>query len=126
MTRCNQLDIKIATGGKKKKKYRVFFCTFFEQIWHPWRTQYHACNNQFIMSNHFTADNGMRTGFNRSFCMAWCSPRLPNLFKVQTKLLFELPRSSFVVSSLAVRVPHHRSRIHVLLMMRFKWGTTNY
>ena len=43
------------------------------------------------------------------------------------KLLFELPRSSFVVTIavppiLTVRVPHHWSKIHVLLMMRFPCG----
>ena len=33
----------------------------FEKNRHPWRTQYHACNDRLsLMSNHFTADNKMR------------------------------------------------------------------
>ena len=47
--------------------------------------------------------------------------------KYTAKLLFELWRSSLAVPpNLAVKVPHHWSKIYVLLMMRFPWGTTNY
>ena len=31
-----------------------------------------------FMSNHSTAVNRMRTGFNRLLCMSLCKPRLPN------------------------------------------------
>ena len=56
------MDIKTDAGRENQTKVQVF-CLHFDKIWHPWRTQYHACNNRFIMSNYFTADIGIRTGF---------------------------------------------------------------
>ena len=49
------------------------FLLHVEQIW---RTQYHACNDRLnLRSSHFTADNGMRNGVNRSLCMELCTPK---------------------------------------------------
>ena len=36
-----------------------------------------------------------------------------------------MPRHE-VAPNLTVSVPHHRSKIHVLLVKSFQWGTTNY
>mgnify|MGYP006086129695 CR=1 FL=1 len=76
------MDIKIATGEKTNKSTTLFLHSCEKNK--PLRdVQCNACNNRLkLMSNHFTADNGMRTGFNWSLCMALCMPRLPNVFKV--------------------------------------------
>ena len=55
------------------------------------------------MSNHSTADKGMRrTGFNRLLCVALCTPRLLIFFKVKKKnlvLLFDFLPVAFLISN---------------------------
>ena len=76
MTHSDRLAMKITTGGKPNKSSRQ-----------SWRTQYYACNDRLnLMSNYSTADNKMRTGFNRLLLlfMALCTPRLSR-FKCKNK-----------------------------------------
>ena len=79
------MGIRIATGGKPNQSTVCFFAKKYTPLA---RTQCNACNHRLNLSNYFTADIGMRTGFNRSLCMALCTPRLPNFFKMQTNLLY--------------------------------------
>ena len=76
---------KLYGGGGGQTKVHDF-CLHSEQIRQPWRTQYHA-NRSIETSPHpiisgemIRHDKSMVTG------MDLCTPRVPNLFKVQTKI----------------------------------------
>ena len=90
MTYSHRSDIKIARGEQPNKTQTKVqhFVRHFETIRHPWRTQCNACNDRLNLSNHFTADNGVRTGFIRSAMHVMHVPQGCRffVFKVQTKM----------------------------------------
>ena len=72
--------------AKTQTKVHDFVCTLKKNR-HSWRTQYYACIDRLnLMSDHSTADNGVRTGFNR-LLMALCTPRLSIFSQVQKYIL---------------------------------------
>ena len=60
----------------------------------------HACKDRLnLMSNHFTADNGIRTGFNRFLCMALCTSESVQSAKNNAVLLFGLLVVAILISN---------------------------